>query len=157
MKICVMFAALSAASLAAMPADAHRSQSCGHVSHPTVHRAVSHRSVRRAPVRHLAAHSSRHSVRYADCGCRHAARARIVYDDYEYRPRHWHPYFAATAYYEPRPIFFRPRMIVYREHFPMRRFHRYGRYGGGFEGARFDRRDRDFDRGRFAMAGRWGR
>jgi hypothetical protein len=158
MKICILFAALSTASLAAVPAAAHvRSQACGHVSpRPAVHRTAYH-PVRRAPVRHLAAHNPRHGVRYADCGCRHATRARIVYDDRAYLPRHWHPYFAARTYYEPRPIFYRPRMIVYREDFPMRRFHRYGRYGGGFEGAYFHRRDRDFDRRRYAMAGGWGR
>jgi hypothetical protein len=161
MKICVVFAALATASLAAVSADAHvRAQACGHVSHrPIVHRAVAHHIVRRSPVRHLAAHSARSSLRFAACGCDHAARARIAYDEREYRPRHWHPYFATATYFRPRPVFYRPRMIYYEEHFPTRRFHRYGGYAGGFGGGSFrDRdRDRDFEHRRFAMADRWGR
>jgi hypothetical protein len=157
MKICVVFAALSAASLAAVPAAAHnRTRTCGHVSQrPIVHRAVSHHAVR-SPVRHVAAHNARHGLRYAACGCGHAARARIVYEEREYRPRHWRPYLAATTYYEPRPIFYRPRMIHYQERFPIPRFHRYGGYGGGFDGSYFNRHERDFDHRRFAHD-RWRR
>ena len=158
MKIHVLFAALAVASLAAVPAAAHNREACG--QRPSVHRAASHHAVRRAPVRHLATRSVQHRVRYAAaCGCGHADRARTAYGERFYRPHAM----AVAAYYEPRPIFYRPRMIVYREDFPIRRFHERGFHGRGFDGGYyrhrdFDRgRDWDFGRRRFAMNDGWRR
>jgi hypothetical protein len=158
MKIRFMCAALAAATFAAVPANAHgRAASCQHVSHrPALHRAAYHPVRARPALRHLAA-SSGHGVRYAGCGCGHAARARIVYEEREFVPLYRRPAFVRVAYFRPHPIFYRPRMIYYGDDFPVGRFHRRPEYGGGFRDSYWHHRDRDFERRHFAMRDDWRR
>src|ERR1700710_139176 len=145
MKNCIVFAALATASFAAMPADAHgRAAACHHASHrPTVHRAVAYHAVRsRAPVRRLAGYSTHHNLRYAGCGCGHAARTRIVYEEPEFLALPRRPHFSSVAYFRPRPIYYRPRMEYYEDRFPIRRFDRDAGYDGGFGYSYMHHRDR---------------
>ena len=163
MKTCVLLASLAAASLAAVPAAAHDRQACGHVSHhPAVHRAAAHHPAHRAAVHRVAAGTVHRRVQYAAaCGCGHASRSRIVYEEREYRPRYRPHFMAVAAYYEPRPIFYRPWRVAYREDFPIRRFHERVRYGRDFGGIYHHRLDFDpgrrFEHRRFAMNDGWRR